>query len=63
MLTLQTDKDNKGSESDSVSNEKKVLVNGNPLKKCPAIAAPTLQQHLLSPIIGKQTQISVTKIM
>ena len=62
MLTLQTDNESKNTESDSVITEKKILINGSPMKKCPAIAAPTLQQHLLSPIVGKPT-ISVTKIM
>ena len=61
MLTLQTD-DSKNTESDSVTNDKKILINGSGVKKCPAIAAPTLQQHLLSPLVGKST-ISVTKIL
>ncbi|CAG2119512.1 unnamed protein product [Medioppia subpectinata] len=64
MLTLQPESDSKVSEIKSSSKDDKKAVNNNNENgvKCPAIAAPTLQQHLLSPIVGKPA-ISVTKIL
>jgi hypothetical protein len=52
MLTLQTDNENK-LDSDSVSNDDNQGLNNDVIRKCPVIAAPTLQQHLLSPIVTK----------
>lgn len=47
MLTLQAEPEIKR-EIEAINDKSKV--NGN---KCPIIAAPTLQQHLLSPIVAK----------
>ncbi|XP_054161702.1 uncharacterized protein LOC128959722 [Oppia nitens] len=63
MLKLQTDIDNKiNTELDLVTKPLGKKSSNDSNIKCPAIAAPTLQQHLLNPIIGKPA-ISVTKIL